>query len=279
MCRKLEVARSSYYEWKRGRGVLNSYARRRADLAGVVHEIFQAQRGRAGARGITAEIRRRGHQVSVKLVARVMKDSGVRAVQPCAYKRTTVRGEGADELVLDLVEQDFSSASCQPGEVVVGDITYLETSMGWLYLATVIDLATRMVLGWQIGDHMRTPLVTGALAVALGNGALPGCVFHSDRGSQYTSRQFAQFCENNFVYQSMGRVATCYDNAVAESFFATLKVEFYYQKPHCGGIAAKHDVGEWISFYNQTRFHSTLGYITPAQAWTDRMTANHALAA
>lgn len=195
-----------------------------------------------------------------------MKDNGVRAVQPRAYKRTTVRGEGADELVWDLVEQDFSAASCQPGEGVVGDITYLKTSTGWLYLATVIDLATRMVLGWQIGDHMRTPRVTGALAMALGNGALPGCVFHSDRSSQYTSRQFAQFCENNVVYQSIGRVATCDDNTVAESFFATLTVEFYYQKPHYGGICheARSRRMDQLLQPDPTPFHPRIHHTSPS---------------
>ncbi len=279
MCRKLGVARSSYYEWKRNKGVLNSYEIRRAELAGEVCSIFAQQRARAGARGITAELRRRGHHISVKLVAKVMAENALVAIQPRAYKRTTVRDEGANTVVMDLVEQDFDSSHYEPGEVLVGDITYLKTANGWLYLATVIDLATRMVLGWQISDHMRTSLVTGALTMALGNGAQPGCVFHSDRGSQYTSKEFDKFCEDNFVYQSKGRIATCYDNAVAESFFATLKVEFYYQKQHYGGIATKHEIGEWIRFYNQTRFHAALGYLPPAQAWADKVTANQALTA
>lgn len=259
--------------------MLNSYELRRRELAVEVVEIFNQQRGRVGARGVTAELRRRGHSVSVKLVARVMRENGLEAIQPRAWKRSTVRDENADRLMLDLVGQDFEVSHYEPGEVLVGDITYLKTPKGWLYLATVIDLATRMVLGWHIADNMRTPLITAALEMALGNGARPGCVFHSDRGCQYTSKEFAAFCEDNFVYQSMGRVATCYDNAVAESFFATLKVEFYYQQAHNGGIATIHEIGEWIRFYNHTRFHAALNYQPPAQAWAKRQTENQALAA
>ncbi|MEW6892168.1 IS3 family transposase [Trueperella pyogenes] len=279
MCRKLEVSRSSFYEWKQGLGVLNSYELRRQELAVDVREIFNQQRGRAGARGITAELQRRGYRVSVKLVGRVMRENGLEAIQPRAWKRTTICDANAECVVLDLVGQDFNPEHYEPGEVLVGDITYLKTPQGWLYLATVIDLATRKVVGWHIADHMRTSLITTALDMARGNGAQPGCVFHSDRGSQYTSQEFAQYCEDNFVYQSMGRVATCYDNAVAESFFSTLKVEFYYQQAHSGGIATIHEVGEWIRFYNQIRFHASLGYQPPVQAWVTRQTQNQALAA
>lgn len=279
MCRKLQVRRSSYYHWKNTCGHVNSYAQRRAALANEVKEIFIEQRSRAGARGITAEMRRRGHSVSVKLVSRIMRENNLVAIQPRAYKKTTIRGENPNEYVLDLVEQDFAPSHYEPGEVLVGDITYLKTPSGWLYLATVIDLATRKVLGWHTANHMRTSLVTTALEMALGNGALPGCVFHSDRGAQYTSKEFDTFCENNFVYQSKGRVATCYDNAVAESFFASLKVEFYYQHAHHGGLGTTHEIAQWITFYNTTRFHSAINYLPPAREWERRRVQQHTLAA
>ena len=279
MCRHLGVSRSSYYHWKKHHDRVNSYAQRRADLADVVREIFLEQRQRAGARGIAAELRRRGIDASVKLVGRIMRENDLVAIQPHAYKRTTVRDPNADELVLDLVEQDFDPAHYEPGEVLVGDITYLKTHTGWLYLATVIDLATRKVLGWHVDKHMKTSLVTSALAMALGNGAVPGCVFHSDRGTQYTSGEFAQFCEANFVYQSKGRVATCYDNAVAESFFASLKVEFYYHDHHPGGTITKNAIAQWITFYNTTRFHSAIGYRPPQHEWARRIALRHTLVA
>lgn len=258
---------------------MNSYAKRRAQLCEVVREIFVEQRQRAGARGITAEMRRRGLSVSVKLVSRIMRENNLVAIQPRAYKRTTVRDSNADALVLDLMGQDFDPMNYEPGEVLVGDITYLKTSGGWLYLATVIDLATRKVLGWHVDQHMKTSLVTTALAMALGNGAVPGCVFHSDRGAQYTSSEFAQFCEDNYAYQSKGRIATCYDNAVAESFFASLKVEYYYHDSHPGGTITKNAIAQWITFYNNTRFHSAIGYQPPQHEWNRRNALRHTLVA
>ena len=175
----------------------------------------------------------------------------------------------------DLLQRDFDPASSGPGERFVGDITYLRTGQGWLYLATVIDLATRMVVGWQLATHMRTSLVTDALRMAtLGGYVAPNAIFHSDRGAQYTSREFAAFCTTRGIRASVGRTGVCWDNAAAESFFAALKNEMYYRHAWPTQARARLAVAEYIEvFYNRKRLHSTLGYRTPFQALTDHMSA------
>jgi transposase InsO family protein len=186
MCTLLGVARSSFYAW-RSRVEAPSAARRR-QLAGLVKELFDEFRQTHGCRRIAAELNRRGVECSVGLVADLMRELGLRAVQPRGYRRTTVPGEEPVESP-DLIERDFDPDSSEPGERLVGDITYLKTDQGWLYLATVIDLTTRMVVGWQLADHMRTSLIIDALQMAVDAGYVaPNAVFHSDRGSPSTPR-------------------------------------------------------------------------------------------
>ena len=159
----------------------------------------------------------------------------------------------------------------QPGRRLVGDITYLRTGEGWLYLATVIDLATRMVIGWQLADHMRTSLVVDALQMAITHGHVrPGAIFHSDRGAQYTSTEFTRYCAGGDVSTSVGRTGVCWDNAVAESFFAALKNEMYHREHFPTRARARFAVADYIEvFYNRSRLHSRLGYRTPAEALSD----------
>ena len=216
---------------------------------------------------VSAQLNRDGHPCSVGLVADVMRELGLRACQPRAYKRTTLPGE---EPVTspDLIGRDFTAAA--PGQRMVGDITYLRTGEGWLYLATVIDLATRMVTGWQLAEHMRTSLVTDALQMAITHGhAAPGAIFHSDRGAQYTSGGFARFCQAHGVRTSVGRTGVCWDNAAAESFFGALKNEMFYRQSFPGRARARFAVADYIEvFYNRKRLHSALGYRTPAETLT-----------
>ncbi len=265
MCILLGVARSSFYAW-RARIESPSAARRR-ELAGLVTELFDEFRQTHGCRRIAAELNRRGVECSVGLVADLMRELGLRAVQPRGYRRTTVAGEEPVEAP-DLIERDFDPASSRPGERLVGDITYLKTGEGWLYLATVIDLTTRMVVGWQLADHMRTSLIIDALQMAVDAGhAAPNAVFHSDRGCQYTSREFARFCARRRVRTSRGRTGVCWDNAVAESFFAALKNDLYHRYTWPTRARARFAVAEYIEvFYNRRRLHSTLGYRTPWEA-------------
>jgi transposase InsO family protein len=230
MCRVLGVPRSSFCAW-RNRAETATAARRR-ELAGLVKAAFDRGRGAYGCRRVTAQLNRDGHPCSIGLVAELMREQGLRACQPRAYKRTTVPGE---EPVTspDLIGRDFTADA--PGQRLVGDITYLKTGEGWLYLATVIDLATRMVTSWQVADHMRTSLVTDALQMAVTSGHVtPGAIFHSDRGTQYTSGEFARFCQARGIRTSVGRTGICYDNAAAESFFGALKNEMYYRQSFPG---------------------------------------------
>src|SRR5690606_11959048 len=262
------VPRSSYYAW-RNRTESPTTTRRR-ELAGYVRRVFAESRQTSGCRRVTAQLNREGHECSVGLVADLMRELGLRAVQPRAYKRTTLPGE-QPLTSPDLIGRDFGPASSAPGERFVGDITYLRTSEGWLYLSTVIDLATRMVVGWQLADHMRTSLVVDALQMGIDSGHIhPGAIFHSDRGAQYTSTEFTRFCRDNRVRTSHGRTGVCWDNAAAESFFATLKNEMYHRHTFTTRTRARFAVAEYIEiFYNRRRLHSTLGYRTPREALTE----------
>src|SRR5688500_4248025 len=266
MCRLLRVPRSSFYAWT-NRVETPTQARRRT-LAAEVAAEFDASRQTSGCRRITAALNRRGIECSVGLVADLMRELGLAAVQPRAYKRTTVPGK-EPVAAPDLVERDFTAAA--PGQRLVGDITYLRTGEGWLYLATVIDLATRMVVGWQLAGHLRTSLVTDAAQMAIDGGHVaPDAIFHSDRGTQYTSAEFAVFAAKNGIRRSLGRAGVCWDNAVAESFFAVLKNEMYYRQSFPTRARARFAVAEYIEvFYNRKRLHSTLGYRTPFEALTD----------
>ena len=272
MCSMLGVARSSYYAW-RGRTETPTQTRRR-ELAERIRKIFDDSHQTSGCRRVAAQLNREGHECSVGLVADLMRELGLRAVQPRAYKRTTIAGEHPVESP-DLIGRDFDPARSTPGERLVGDITYLRTAQGWLYLATVIDLATRMVIGWQLAPHMRTSLVVDALAMAIDAGHVqPDAIFHSDRGCQYTSREFTRFCKAKHIRSSVGRTGVCWDNAVAESFFAALKNEMYYRHNWPTRARARFAVAEYIEvFYNRRRLHSSLGYRTPFEALTDHQTA------
>jgi putative transposase len=268
MCDLLGVARSSFYAW-RNQVQTATRARRRA-LAAQVQRVFDDSRQTFGCRRVAAQLNREGHECSVGLVADLMRELGLRAAQPRAYKRTTLPGD-QPVTTPDLLERNFDPAAGAPGERLVGDITYLRTGQGWLYLATVIDLTTRMVIGWQLATHMRTSLVTDALQMAITGGYVaPDAIFHSDRGAQYTSREFAAFCIANRIRNSVGRTGVCWDNAVAESFFAALKNEMYNRHAWPTQARARLAIAEYIEvFYNRRRLHSTLGYRTPYEALTD----------
>lgn len=272
MCSILGVPRSSFYDWRRQAATLTATAARRAELASVVNAVFVEFRQTYGCRRIARELNARGTACSVGLVADLMRELGLKAVQPRAYRVTTVHGVD-DEYPADLIERDFTSS--EPGTKLVGDITYLRTGQGWLYLATVIDLATRMVVGWQIADHMRTTLIIDALEMARLHGHVrPNAIFHSDRGTQYASADYAKYCAKVGVRRSMGRTGVCWDNAAAETFFATLKNEMYYRHVFATKARARFAVAEFIEvFYNRKRMHSSIGYRTPAQALNDYRSA------
>ena len=275
MCSMLKVPRSSFYQWRRQVDTVTATAARRAGLAVLVAEVFAEFRQAYGCRRVARELNARVHACSVGLVSDLMRELGLRAVQPRAYRVTTVHGAD-DQYPADLLQRDFTSG--EPGTRLVGDITYLRTGQGWLYLAIVIDLATRMVVGWQVADHMRTSLIVDALEMARLHGHVKArAIFHSDKGAQYASREFARYCKKIRVRRSMGRTGVCWDNAAADTFFATLKNEMYYRQAFATKAHARFAVAEYIEvFYNRKRMHSSIGYRTPAKALNDYRTAAQA---
>lgn len=261
MCGWLGVSRAGYYEW-RSRPASAS-ARRRFMLATHVVEIFEASRGTYGARRVAAELGGRGKAAGVRQVASIMREHGLVACQPRPYKRTTY-GDRAGAAA-DLLAGDFTAD--RPRHKLVGDITYVWTWEGWLYLATVIDCFSRQVIGWSMAEHMRAELVVDALTMAAGNGTLDTeAIFHSDRGSQYSSARFRAALEAHGVRPSMGRTGVCWDNALAESFFGALKTECVHRFTFPTRRHARTAIANYIeTFYNRRRIHSRLGYRTPQQ--------------
>jgi transposase InsO family protein len=274
MTRLLGVSRAAYYAWTRARDTEpdpTSRAARRERLKDRIAYHHEESRQAHGVRRIRADLAENdGEQASVWLVAKLMREQGLAGVQPRTSKRTTVPDPGAPARP-DRLRRRFNPpvATTQ----LVGDITYLRTSQGWLYLATVIDLTTRMVVGWQTSERMTTPLICDALSMAHKAGYVAGnAIFHSDRGSQYTSAAFADHARTLDVRLSVGRTGSCHDNAVAESFFSMLKNEMYHRYTFTTRARARLAVADYIEvFYNRRRRHSTLDYRTPAQAMHDHL--------
>ena len=262
MCSWLEVSKSGFYEWRSREP--SATARRREVLKMKVQALFDASDGTYGYRRLHAALQRGGEQVGEELVRTLVRELGLQACQPRPWRPTTTR-QGMAGPIPDLVNRDF--AASVPGQKMVGDITYIPAWEGWLYLATVIDCATRKVVGWAMDDNYRTPLIARAIGMAARNLDLPGgAVFHSDRGSNYTSAEFAQVLEDLSIRQSVGRTGSCFDNALAESFNAAVKVERVHRTVYPTRKKAQEDVARYIELrYNRTRLHSSLGYRTPQE--------------
>ncbi len=260
MCAQLEVSVSGYYAWcKRP---TSERARSDEALSRLIGIIFDRLKGNPGVRRVHAELATLGHRVARKRVWRLMKALGLQGRHPRAWKKTTLHGDKPVSAP-DLIGRDFTAP--KKNKRWCGDITYIKTWDGWVYLATVIDLHSRRVVGWAVADHMRKDLVTDALTMALEHRRPKGrVIYHSDRGTQYTSKEFARFCKKNKIRRSLGRTGICYDNAVAESFFASYKKELIHTRPWPDLKSVKKATFEWIEmYYNRARRHSTLAYLTP----------------
>ena len=249
----LDVSKSGFYEWRDRKP--SATAIRREQLKEKIRELFTEYGGTYGYRRIHAELLRRGVQVGDELVRDLMRELDLVTVQPRPYRTTTVRGENEPD-VPDLVRRDFTAD--RPGTKLVGDITYISTWQGWLYLATVIDCFNKEVIGYALADHMRTELVTDALCMAARNHQLePDCIMHSDRGTQYTSAEYRACLDELGLRHSLGRTGVCWDNALAESFFAALKKERVYLMVYPTRKKAAEDIARWIELhYNRSRIHS-----------------------
>jgi transposase InsO family protein len=263
MCRWLEVSKSGYYEW-RSRPE-SATAKRREELKLLIKKAFDDSDGTYGYRRVWWQLARWGVRAGLELVRALMRELGLVACQPRPWRPATTQ-QGCAGPIPDLVNRDFTADA--PGRKMVGDITYIPTWEGWVYLATVIDCATRKVAGWAMDDNYRTPLITSAIEMAGRNLDLPAdAVFHSDRGSNYTSAAFAGVLEGLGIRQSVGRTGICYDNALAESFNAALKVERVHRTAYPTRKKAKEDIARYIELrYNRIRLHSGLGYRTPQEA-------------
>jgi transposase InsO family protein len=261
-CELLKVSRAAYYAHRSGPSPRD---RADADLASRVQAVHKESKGRYGAPRIHAELRRQGHRHGRKRVARLMRQAGLAGRAARRWKKTTIPDPAAATRV-DRVRRDFTADASRLNSRWCGDITYIRTWEGWLFLATVIDIASRRVVGFALADHLRTSLVADALSNAVAaRGPAPGVVFHSDRGCQYTSAQFAVLADDHQVVLSRGRTGQCWDNALAESFFASLKSELIDTRPWPTRAAARRATVEYIGWYNAIRLHSTLGYRTPAE--------------
>ncbi|WP_307168101.1 IS3 family transposase [Streptomyces sp. B3I7] len=263
LCTILGIARSSFYYWCRT--AADRAAREAADarLAARIRAVHRASDGTYGVPRITAELREAGERVNHKRIARVMRIIGLAGVCLRRRHRTTIADPAAAKAP-DLIGRDFTAR--KPNTKYVGDITYLPVAGGkFLYLATVIDLASRRLTGWAIADHMRTDLVTDALAAAeQTRGSLAGAVMHTDHGAQYTSRAFADACRQAGVRQSMSAIGSSADNALAESFNATFKRETLQgRKRWSSEREARLDAFRWLHRYNTRRRHSRLGQRSP----------------
>ena len=274
MCAWLDVSRSGFYDWKSRPE--SATAKRRQKLALLIKRIFEDSDSTYGYRRIAAALARQGTVAGPELVRKMMRQLGLVPCQPRPWRPTTTK-QGQAGPIPDLVNRDFSAAA--PGEKMVGDITYIPTWQGWVYLATVIDCATRKCVGWAMGDNYKTPLITRAIGMAVRNLCLPeGAIFHSDRGSNYTSAEFASVLEGLGIRQSVGRTGICFDNALAESFNAALKVERVHRTVYPTRKKAMHDIARYIELrYNRTRLHSALGYRTPQEVHNEYL--NRQLAA
>lgn len=282
MCRLLRLNRASYYRWQaRQTAPPPARQQRHQQLTTAIRTRFAAAHERLGRRPMRHLLAQDGIACSPGLVHRIMTEQGLVARRRRAWKRTTRRDPAArtahirNRCLTPDGQRQFRST--RPGQVTVGDITYLPTREGWLYLAVVLDLATRAVIGWALRPTLHTELVSAALSMAQVHQQLePAAIFHSDRGTQYTSDAFQQHCVVLGVTQSMGATGVCWDNAVAEAFFATLKSDLVAE---VGTFATHRDARAWIvryieGWYNRRRPHRWNDGSPPLVAWHQQLAQN-----
>jgi transposase InsO family protein len=262
MCLWLGLSRSAHYAWQRGQARREARAQEKRRLLEKIRQAHQASRGTYGSRRIWLDLKASGERVGLRQVAALMREAGLAGTPKKRWKATTDSKHG-EEVSPNLLDRNFTAEA--PNTVWVGDITYIRTTTGWQYLATVIDLYSRMIVGWALAGHMREELVEDALKMACGRRDVKaGLIFHSDRGSQYASLGFRKLLAKHGLVQSMSRKGNCWDNAVAESFFSTIKRDSLNQEVWSSVGRLRLVVFDYIEFfYNRLRRHSTLGGISP----------------
>jgi putative transposase len=266
MCVELGVTRQGFYAWRRRRvAPASPRAAETEALGATIAQIHREHRGRYGAPRVWVELRRRGWNVGMNRVARIMADQGL---QGRSGRRATPRTTIADPAAApapNLLERDFTPPA--PDRTWVTDITYIRTDQGWCYLAAIVDCYSRMVVGWAVTDHMRTSLCVDALNDALARRRPePGLVHHSDRGCQYTSHEYQKLLRDNHITSSMSRKGNCWDNAVAESLWATVKRELTDEVQWQSKDELEAALFEYLEvYYNRKRLHSSIDYMTPVE--------------
>jgi transposase InsO family protein len=261
-CELLKVSRAAFYQHLSGP---SQHERQDAGLTGQIQAVHEESKGRYGAPRVHAVLRRRGHRHGRKRVARLMRQAGLQGRAAKRWKKTTI-ADPAGAARADAIRRDFTADAAQVNTRWCGDITYIPTWEGWLFLAIVLDIASRRVAGFALADHLRTELISDALANAVAaRDPEPGVIFHSDRGCQYTSAAFAELAGDCQVTLSVGRTGQCWDNALAESFFASIKGELLDLQAWPSRAMARRAIVDYIGWYNGTRLHSTLGYLSPAE--------------
>ena len=264
-CEVADVSRQAFHDW-RARTAAGPTAAELAEteLVGLMREIHAESDATYGEPRMTEELARRGRVVNHKRVRRLMRHHGIVGVHKPAKVRTTIPAEEHPPLP-DLIGRRFAPAA--PDVAWCGDITYVATGEGWLYVASVLDLGSRRMVGYSMAEHMRTDLVADALemAAAARGGRTAGIIFHGDRGSQYMSSDYRQLIADLDMVQSVGRTGVCWDNAVAESFWSSLKREVVHRYRFPDRATARRAIFAWINRYNHNRLHSSLGYVPPIE--------------
>ncbi len=264
MCDVLQVSPSGYYAWRRRS---QSAARRRWEsLCDAIREVFESFREIYGSPRVHRELLARGIQCCVNTVAKIMQQLGLRSKVKRQFRPTT-NSNHAYEVAPNTLNRQFDQAG--PNQAWSSDITYVPTGEGWMYLAVVQDVFSRRIIGWSMADHLRTELVTKALTMALQQRRADRptrLIHHSDQGVQYASDAYQQILDDHSITPSMSRKGDCWDNAVTESFFGTLKTELVHHERYATRADAKHSIFDYIErFYNRQRRHSTLGYVSPVE--------------
>jgi len=269
MCEVLIASKSGYYSWiSRDHGVK---ANSLLELRIAIEKAFKDSRRTYGSPRIYRVLKGQGYIVSEDTVATLMREMGIRAKGKRRFKVCTTDSNHSFPIAANKLEQVFEAD--KPGEVMLGDITYIPTKEGWLYLAAVLDLCSRQIIGWAMGGTIDRHLTIAALNMALRRQKpISGAIFHSDRGSQYACYDFRDQLVAYGLLQSMSRSGNCWDNAPMESFFHTLKTEFVHHEEFETRAEAKLKIFEWIeSFYNRQRLHSSIGYRTPVDFCSEKM--------
>lgn len=263
MCRWLEVSTSGFYEWLSRPASPTAQWRER--LKPLIVKAFTDSDGRYGYRRIQEQLARWGQLCHRDVVRDLMRELDLVPCQPRRSRKGTTRQAAKWADIPDLINRDFTATA--PGQKLVGDITYIHTWEGWVYLAMVIDCFSRKIVGWSMADNYKTPLIQDAIKMAARNLKLPaGAIFHSDRGSNYTSEDFAKTLKHLGLLQSVGRTGICFDNSLAESTNGAVKVELVNREEYPTRAYAQKQVARYIElFYNSRRLHSRLGYRTPQE--------------